>query len=240
LRFISSKTIELNDQSSGKLEADTRDRIVRSAADLFHEHGFTATGIATVLKKARVKSGSLYHFFSSKEALLEAVLERHLEQLGPTVLSPVEAAVDDPIQRVFGLLDLYRRNLTMTGYRRGCPVGNLALEVGDQFGNARRLMDRYFGQWAGAVRGWLEAAGERLPHDVDRTALSLHVLGVMEGGVLQARVQGGLAPFDASVAQLRSYVELLEQRARQSASGEIPSRDLDPERGFDTPGWRTW
>jgi AcrR family transcriptional regulator len=230
----------LNDQSTGKLEAATRDRIVQVAADLFHEHGFTATGIATVLKKARVKSGSLYHFFPSKEALLEAVLERHIQLLGPTLLSPAEAAVDDPIERVFSLLDLYRRNLKMTGYRRGCPVGNLALEVGDQFPNARMLMERYFGQWADAVLRWLEEARERLPLDVDRDALSRHVLAVMEGGVLQARVQRSVAALDASVAQLRAHLELLEQRARPTAEGVLPTEVNNGERASDTPGWRTW
>ncbi len=240
MKSISIKTSELNDQSSRKLEADTRDRIVRTAADLFHEQGFTATGIATVLKKARVKSGSLYHFFPSKEALLEAVLERHLDLLGPTLISPVEAALDDPIERVFGLLDVYRRNLGMTGYTRGCPVGNLALEVADQAPNARLLMERYFAAWTGAVARWLDEAGERLPADVDREALSRHVLAVMEGGIVQARAQGGISAFDAAVTQLRSHIRLLEERARPPAEGKRPSLEEDRQRGFDAPGWRTW
>ena len=48
----------------------TRQRIVEAARRLFHEQGFHATGISTILREADVNSGSLYHYFASKEALL--------------------------------------------------------------------------------------------------------------------------------------------------------------------------
>ena len=46
----------------------TRDRILETARRLFHEQGYHATGIATILREAGVNSGSLYHFFESKDA----------------------------------------------------------------------------------------------------------------------------------------------------------------------------
>jgi AcrR family transcriptional regulator len=207
---------------------------------LFHERGFGATGIATVLRRANVKSGSLYHFFASKEALLEGVLEQHLALLQPTVISPVEKAVNDPIERVFALLDLYRRNLRMSGWTQGCPVGNLALEVGDQFPQARALMEQYFANWAGAVRGWLDEAGERLPGDVDRNALARLVLTVMEGGVMQARAQGSPDGFDATVMQLKDYVGHLERRAASTAAPDEGPAANGPGLRPDEPGWRIW
>ena len=43
--------------------------------------------------------------------------------------------------------------------------------------------------------------------------LARFVLTVMEGGLMQARAAGDLKPFDESVAELRGYFSLLEQRA---------------------------
>jgi len=37
--------------------------------------------------------------------------------------------VTDPIERIFGILDGYRRGLLSTNYLHGCPIGNLALEL---------------------------------------------------------------------------------------------------------------
>ena len=49
---------------------------------LFHEQGYSATGIATILREADVNSGSLYHLFPSKEALLVGFFLAGLVVLG--------------------------------------------------------------------------------------------------------------------------------------------------------------
>src|SRR5438552_17602700 len=94
---------------------DTRTRILEAARRLFYEQGYYATGIATILREADVNSGSLYHFFPSKEALLMGVLERYVELLRPAVMDPAEAAAPDPIERVFTLLANYRAGMERAG-----------------------------------------------------------------------------------------------------------------------------
>jgi AcrR family transcriptional regulator len=194
--------------------ADTRTRILDVAARLFHEQGYHATGISTILREADVNSGSLYHFFPGKEDLLVGVLERYLERLRPEVTDPAEAAAKDPIERVFALLKLYREGLTMTGCAMGCPIGNLALELSDNHPRVRDLIHANFENWLDVVSGWLEAAGARLPKSADRRELARFVLTTMEGGIMQSRASGDLAPFDSSVAQLRTYFDLLIARAK--------------------------
>ena len=54
---------------------ETKRRILNTAFRLFHEQGYNATSISTILREAEINSGSLYHFFPSKEALLCGVLE---------------------------------------------------------------------------------------------------------------------------------------------------------------------
>src|SRR5688572_24821495 len=108
-------------------QADTRTRILAAARRLFYEQGYHATGIATILREADVNSGSLYHFFPGKEALLQGVLESYVALLRPAVMEPAEAESGDAIERIFALLANYRRGLEMTRCRMGCPIGNLAL-----------------------------------------------------------------------------------------------------------------
>ena len=193
---------------------DTRTRILAAARRLFLEQGYHATGIATILREAQVNSGSLYHFFPGKEALLEGVLEWYVENLSAEVMGPVEAATDDPIERVFGLLTQYRTWWDITGCTIGCPIGNLALEVATELPRARELIDLNFRNWSAVVRRWLEDAGDRLPADVDRGELADTVLTTMEGGTMLCRAAGSLEPYDRAVAQLRSYFTYLTQRER--------------------------
>ena len=196
----------------------TRERLLQTAFRLFHEQGFHATGIATVLREADVNPGSLYHAFASKDALLIGVLEFALRLLRPVVIDPVEARETDPIGRVFALLDQYRAGMEHHGCRMGCPMGNLALEVSDDKPDARALIHRNFDNWADQVEAWLIAADTRLPTECDRRSLARFVLTVMEGGLMQARAAGALEPFDASVNELRRYFQLLEHAAAAERS----------------------
>ncbi len=200
--------------AQGQPSPDTRARILNTAFQLFHEQGYHATGIATILREAGVHPGSMYHFFPSKDALLVGVLEHALELLRPAVMDPAERRTGDPIGRVFELLEQYREGMHAWGCKMGCPIGNLALEVADDNAVARNLVHRNFENWSLAVQKWLDEAGGRLPRGTDRAQLSRFVLTVMEGGIMQARAAGNLAPFDDSVAQLRAYFDALEKLAK--------------------------
>ena len=211
----------------------TQDRIVAAAVDLFYRHGYAATGMADVLKKAKANSGSFYFFFQSKHDLLLAVLEWYQRLLQPILLDPVYARTKDPIKRVFALLALYRSNILTTGFAFGCPIGRLALEVDPKDHRAHDGIARNFDAWISAVRANLDAAGSRLPRRLNRRQLSRLVLSVMEGGVMQSRSQRSIAPFDDSVAQLRHYFRRLgteagaeckarKNRARRSSRKEKP------------------
>lgn len=191
-------------------EADTRERLVAAAAELFWGRGYEATALADVLAEAGANGGSLYHYFGTKENLLLAVLDRRMEQLETEIFEPVRRLHDDPVERVFGVLEFYRRFLEECGLARGCPIGNLALELGDTHPRVRERLARLFDAWADGIREFLVEA-EGLPDDSDPESLSRFVLTVMEGGVMQARTARSLEPFDASVRHLRTYLDgLLE------------------------------
>jgi TetR/AcrR family transcriptional regulator, transcriptional repressor for nem operon len=212
----------------------TRDRLVEAARVLFWEHGYTATGIAQILEEADAGSGSLYYFFPTKEDLLLAVLEWYRENLGPAVVEPVLARVSDPIERIFGILDGYRQGLLATDFHRGCPIGNLALELADSHPAARELLAVNFTGWRKAIERCLADAAGRLPDSVDREQLALFVLTTMEGAVMLARTYRSVEPYDAAVTQLRDYFDrLLRDGTDWSAprpSAPVPAPKSRPRR----------
>src|ERR1041384_7762000 len=130
-----------------KTQRETRERLVEAARRLFWEQGYAGTGVAQILEGARARSGSLYYFFPTKEDLLLAVLESYQGLLDPAVVRPVFERVRDPIERIFGILDGYRKQLLATKYQHGCPIGNLALEVANDLPAARKLVARNFSAW---------------------------------------------------------------------------------------------
>ena len=194
-------------------KTETRDRLLQAGQDLFYEKGYGATGLAELLERANANSGSFYHFFESKEALLNAVLERYVELLEPELLAPIYDKVTDPIERVFALLGQYRAAILSTKFGYACPIGRIAFEVEPEMARVHERIARNFTAWSEAVQRNLEAARDRFPRGYDLRRLSVFVLTVMEGAVMQARAHKSIAPFDASIEMLREHFELLQQTA---------------------------
>jgi TetR/AcrR family transcriptional repressor of nem operon len=224
----------------------TRDRLVEAARTLFWQHGYTGTGIAQILAAADANSGSLYYFFPTKEDLLLAVLEWYRENLWPAVIQPVFDRVSDPIERIFGVLDGYRRGLLATNFQHGCPIGNLALELADSHPSVRRLLAINFTGWRQVMEQCLAEAAGRLPESLDREQLALFVLTTMEGALMLARSYQSIDPYDAAVTQLRDYFDRLlrdgtewsqpRSRGASRAESPSPSRSKSRSRSQSQPG----
>jgi AcrR family transcriptional regulator len=191
----------------------TRDRLIESALYLFWERGYAGTSMSDLLAHAGVNSGSFYHFFESKEALLRAVLETYLGALRPMVVDPAFARAEEPLARIFAILEGYRERILQTECRYGCPLGRLALEIDPENRPAHKLIAENFQGWICAVRECVD----QLPVETDREALATYVLAVMEGAVMLSRSYGSVEPFDRAVQQLREHFRLLLKPAVKHA-----------------------
>src|SRR6202167_641899 len=187
--------------------SSTRDRLIESARYLFWERGYAGTSMADLLAHAAVNSGSFYHFFESKEALLRAVLETYKDALRPMVIDPAFAQTDEPVARIFAILAGYRERILQTGCTYGCPLGRLALEIDPENRPAHHLIAENFQGWIEAVRECVDEM--KRSAGVDPESLATYVLAVMEGGVMLSRSYGSVEPFDRTVGQLREHFRLL-------------------------------
>lgn len=192
---------------------DVRTRIVVAAMELFWAKGFNSTSIADILSRTQLNAGSLYHVFPGKQDVLIAVLEAYRDGIQENLLAPAWEGVDDPIERIFALLARYRWMILETDCTYGCPIGSLALELHEADPVVRELLAVNFANWAGAIERCLEAAGDRLPADLDRRALGEFVLTTMEGGVMQTRTHRDVGYFDRGVQALRDHFDMLQARA---------------------------
>src|SRR5437764_6295159 len=165
--------------------------------------------MADLLAHAGVNSGSFYHFFESKGGLLRAVLDGYVHGLRPMVVDPAFAKTEEPVGRIFAILEGYRGRILQTECRYGCPLGRLALEIDPENRPAHKLIAENFQGWIAAVRECVTQMKNRLPRNTDPEALSTYVLTVMEGGVMLSRSYGSVEPFDRAVKQLRQHFRLL-------------------------------
>jgi len=78
---------------------DKRSDIIQAALDLIVEHGFHGASMSMVAEKAQVGAGTIYHYFESKEALINE-LYQELEKKVMVVLQE-DYPVSKPIRERF-------------------------------------------------------------------------------------------------------------------------------------------
>lgn len=99
--------------------AQTRDRLLAAAADVFARDGYAGTRVAEIARAAQVSNGAMYAHFGSKAELLAAALRAH----GPRLLA--QTFSDHPERPVTDMLLRSGRKLR----HRSGSRGNLVVEA---------------------------------------------------------------------------------------------------------------
>ena len=194
---------------AGATAAETRERLLAAAADVFAERGYDGTRVVDIAAAADVSNGALYAHFGSKAELLVAALRAH----GQRLLADMVAA--DPGRPITELLLRVGRGLR----RRRDPRGYLIVEAlvaarrdQDVAGPMRDLAEERF-SWLTDLMRDAQAAGELDPA-LSPAALGhfclllatgsalitpdLHKIGDREWAELLIRVATVLAPQDSN------------------------------------------
>jgi TetR/AcrR family transcriptional regulator, cholesterol catabolism regulator len=82
-------------KATGVKETDRREQILEGAGQLFATKGVSATTVREIGNAAGLLSGSLYHYFDSKEAMVEAIVASFLTDLSEAY-ARASAEDDDP------------------------------------------------------------------------------------------------------------------------------------------------
>ena len=190
---------------AGVTATETRERLLRAAADVFARRGYDGTRVADIAATAEVSGGALYAHFGSKAELLVAALRAH----GPRLLAEVLAA--DPGRPITDLLLLVGQRLPRRRDARGYLIVE-ALVAARRDEDVARPMRDYVGErgdWLAELVRIAQADGE-LDLSVSPNALAhfcllmamgsalitpdLHAVGDEEWAVLLTRVAAALAP----------------------------------------------
>ena len=214
----------------------TRERLVRTAAELFWRHGYAHTGVNAIMKRARATSGSFYHFFPTKDDLLLAVLDEVARRIETEVLESAEVTSAVPEGRLAQLVRAYRGDTVPGATSFGLPVGALVCEFGPELDEARIKVAEIHELVVARVASWFtDAAGSRAIVASARQLASL-IVATLEGAALMALAKGSAAPIDSCAEQLRGIVE--QYPPDGSARGEeMPPPDVAAADGVD---WKAW
>lgn len=180
--------------------SDARDRILQAATDLIHDRGYAAVSVSDICSAAGLKKGSFYHFFPSK---LELVLET-IDQFAAGQRQAVASMMGSPgsardkLRSMFaGASGGMKACAAKNGAIRGCPIGNLALEMAHREPAIAQKLRQVFNQWRAGVESVLQAGVASGEFELDDPrAVAESLIAFVEGSILLAKATGDTTVFE--------------------------------------------
>ena len=178
-----------------------KDALLEAACQLFYTQGIRGTSVEALLDRAGVARQSLYQHFESKDGLVAAFLNLRDERWCGWMNDFVEAASDDPLERVYAIYDFLADWFAQSDFS-GCAFINTAAEYSNPEHPFHVLSSRH--------KARVLADIERLCRDAalpDHKALARQLALLMEGAIVTEQV----TPGSNAAAEAKNIARILIQ-----------------------------
>ena len=101
---------------------EKRQHILEAAEECFQRDGFRGASIGEICTAAHMSPGHLYHYFDSKEAIIEAIFESRLEREAAIVGELTQTPNADLIAAICGWLDGRMKDVRAHGTSLGLEM----------------------------------------------------------------------------------------------------------------------
>ncbi|MGK2870034.1 MAG: TetR/AcrR family transcriptional regulator [Mycobacterium sp.] len=184
-------------------EQDARNRMVRGAAEMIGRRGLNATSVRDLARYAGAPLGSTYHYFPGGKAQLAAEAVRWADAQTTGVLS--RSMGDGPVAVLRAFVDTWRKELSSSEFRCGCPVLAVAVEEELPGGDSspRDAAVFAFSNWTATLARSLRDAGSAHGAAADTATL---IVAAVEGAVAMSRAERSVQPLEVVGRQLEQVL----------------------------------
>jgi TetR/AcrR family transcriptional repressor of nem operon len=190
--------------------SNVRQSILETGQRIMAGKGFSAVGLNEVLAAAGVPKGSFYHYFGSKDAFGEAMLERYFEDY----LAGLDETLGRPgltmAQRLMTYWQQWRETQSFFDCQGKCLAVKLGAEVADLSEAMRLALTRgtsgIISRLARAIEAGVADGSLSIEDDPGRVAQSLYQLWL--GASVMVKIVRTTEPFDTAMATTRQILRL--------------------------------
>jgi len=178
------------------MRQNTRQKILEVGAEIIHLKGYNHTGLQEILQATGVPKGSFYNYFKSKEDFGLQVIDFFADLFASMAGEALKEESLTPLQKIARMLDGFIDFFKSKDYAYGCPIGNLAQEMGDLNPAFRKKLRRAADEMVDIYRGLLEQAriaGE-ISADLDIKETAYFIVSSWHGALVRMKIEKGPRP----------------------------------------------
>ena len=177
------------------MKKNTKTHILDVGAQIVHQKGFNATGIQEVLNAAEVPKGSFYFYFKSKEEFGLQLIDHFSNFLFSKMDELLNVENVAPLDKLRNYFEWFLAYFEQNSFTGGCPIGNLAQEMGDLNDSFREKLESVFDTMKTSITQCLEEAQQQsdLSPGLDVHNLSDFIVSSWQGALLQMKVKKNTA-----------------------------------------------
>jgi TetR/AcrR family transcriptional regulator, transcriptional repressor for nem operon len=178
------------------MKTDTREKILAAGADIILQKGFNHTGIQEILNASDVPKGSFYFYFNSKEDFGLELIDYYQKRIAAGIEKYGRDKPDDPVSKLRQIFEWAFEVLRENGFKGGCPIGNLSLEMADINENFRVKLQESIIRIKKRICELIDEAKQwnQIDGFLDSQMLSDFIFSSWEGTLLLMKVSKSRAP----------------------------------------------
>ena len=190
------------------MKEDTKTRILERGAEIIHLKGFNHTGVQEVLRAAGVPKGSFYNYFKNKEDFGLQVIDYFLELFSILAKETLGDRSIPPLERIRNFLGWFIEFFKSKDFAYGCPIGNLAQEMGDLSPAFREKLRQGLDAMVDLYAEVLAEAQESgdLSKDLDVREAAYFLVYSWHGALMHMKAVKGPAPLENHLKSIFDYV----------------------------------
>lgn len=190
-------------------QADVRQHILDTAKPIILGKGFSAVGLNELLSAADVPKGSFYHYFKSKEAFGEALLDSYFCSYQERLSEILQHGGGCAGERLMRYWQLWLDTQANDGPDGKCLAVKLGGEVSDLSEAMRRALERGTGRIVDAIAACIREAqaDASLPADIDAADCALVLYNLWLGATVLTKIRRNRSALEAAMAATRQLLQ---------------------------------
>jgi TetR/AcrR family transcriptional regulator, transcriptional repressor for nem operon len=190
-------------EAASNAPAGKPERLVTAARELMYQQGIARTTLADIAQAADVPMGNMYYYFKTKDDIIGAVVQTHVDQLA-SAIAALERRHRSPKARLKALVGALIEQRDVIA-RYGCRYGTLCSELAKRAEGSAPIAAPLMQIPIDWAEQQFRAMGRRDAHD-----LAVDLVASYQGSAVLSNALGQPALMARQARRLQRWIETLD------------------------------